>query len=334
MNNPNTKYFIIITLIAISNLLLLFYLKYEQNGLDFNEFSLFKVGNLINVIFTFLIISGCCLLTIKNTANLKILTSISVIYFIPLIIVLILKFSNFHYSDSYLLSYPLKKIIPLLLLLMNQILQLYIIVFSFLFYLNGKNTSYFTSILYVIIAIIFLVGISFYSTFKIDEKHFSKNNPYDIGIVFGAAVWSGNKPSPIFKGRIEKGFELFEKGIIKKIQLTGGNAPGEVSEARAAINYLTKNKHLNKKDILIEEKTTTTNEQIKFIKENIAGKVKGKKIVFISDNFHLKRILEMADFFNLKAVGVASGYKLTWKKSLFYRLRDSIGLLLFWIFGI
>jgi len=330
MHNPTLKYFAIITLIAVSNLLLILFLKYNQNGLAFKEFSLFKIGNLINITITLLVIVGS-FLHIKNSACLKNLLIVSIIYFIPIIIVFFLKFSHFHYTENYLLGYPYRKIIPLIFLLVNQVLQLYIIVFAFLFYFNGTKASYFISFLYVVMLIIILVGISFYSTFNINTNRFNKNKPYDIGIVFGAAVWSGNKPSPIFRGRIEKGFKLFEKGIIKKIQLTGGNAPGEVSEARAAIEYLKRNKHINTRNILIEEKTTTTNEQIKYIKENFGRK---KKILFISDNFHLKRILEMANFFNLDAVGVASDYKLTWKKSLFYRFRDCIGLLLFWIFGI
>ena len=334
MDNANTKYLIFIILIAISNLLLLFYFKYSQNGLAIEEFKLLKIGNLINLFFSILLIISCLLLYTKDSNNFKMLLFLSIVYFFPLIMLLILKFNDVHYSQTYLLGYPLKKIVPLLLLLVNQIIQLYLIVFTFLLYFKNGKLLYVTAALYVLGVIILLVGISFASTFIIKEKQIGKTKPYDIGIVFGAAVWSGNKPSPIFEGRIEKGFELFKKGIIKKIQLTGGNAPGEVSEARAAINYLKKNKHINTNNILIEEKTTTTNEQIKYIKEKLVSKNSETKIIFISDNFHLKRILEMADFFNLHAVGIASDYRLSLKKSLYYRFRDSVGLLLFWIFGV
>ncbi len=333
MDNSNTKYLMITLLIAISNLLLLYYFKYSQNGLSFREFNLLKIGNLINLSFTALLLFGHILLYLKSqSVNFKLLLTISFIYFIPLVLLLLLKLFNYKFPQGYLFNYPYKKIIPLFFLLANQIIQLYLIALVFFSYFNCEKIRYINSFFCVIGIIFLLVIISFITTFRINKKQIG-NVHYDIGIVFGAAVWSGNKPSPIFKGRIEKGFELYRKGIIKKIQLTGGNAPGEVSEARAAINYLKKNKNLDKKNILIEEKTTTTNEQIKYIKERLLNNNQNK-ILFISDNFHLKRILEMADFFNINAIGVASDYKLSWKKSLFYRFRDSIGLLLFWIFGI
>ncbi len=333
MDNSNTKYFLITLLIAISNLLLLYYFKYSQNGLSLKEFNLLKIGNLINLSFVLVLSIGLILLFIKNqNTNFRLFFTLSIIYFIPIILLFILKLIDYKYSQGYLFHYPYKKVIPLLLLLANQLLQLYLIVLVISSYFNCNKIRYFNSFFCVIAFIGLLVFISFVTSFRINNKEL-KNIRYDIGIVFGAAVWSGNKPSPIFRGRIEKGFELYKKGIIKKIQLTGGNAPGEISEARAATNYLKNNKHLNENNILSEEKTTTTNEQIKFIKENLLNNKKSK-IIFISDNFHLKRILEMADFFNIEAVGVASDYKLSWKKSLFYRFRDSIGLLLFWIFGI
>ena len=84
--------------------------------------------------------------------------------------------------------------------------------------------------------------LSFLFTFKIDKYNSQKDKTnFDYGIILGAAVWSGNKPSPIFRGRIKKGAELFKQKIINKIHLTGGNAPGEISEAKAALNYLVSN---------------------------------------------------------------------------------------------
>ena len=150
----------------------------------------------------------------------------------------------------------------------------------------------------------------------------------------GAAVWSKNKPSPIFSRRIDKGADLLLKNKIKRLQLTGGNAPGEISEARAAFNYITKYYNLKTENILIEETTSTTNEQIRFMRNKVVNSNDRNSIVFISDQFHLKRISEMADFYNLNAKVIASEYKLNYQNSLYYRFRDSIGLVLFWLFAV
>ena len=126
--------------------------------------------------------------------------------------------------------------------------------------------------------------------------------------------------------------ELLNNKRIFKIQLTGSNAPGEISEARTAYNYglnLGIKKHL----MLIEENTTTTTEQILFIK-NQFPRSHGTTVLIISDQFHLTRALEICKFYNVKGVAVASDYDLVWKKLLYYRFRESVALLLFWLFAI
>ncbi|MCB0746652.1 MAG: YdcF family protein [Ignavibacteriae bacterium] len=176
---------------------------------------------------------------------------------------------------------------------------------------------------------------TFFYTFFTSEYNLDRNGKkFDYGIILGAAVWSGNKPSPIFMGRIDKGAELLKNKVINKIQLTGGNAPGELSEAEAALKYLQSMHKLSPKNIEVENLTSTTNEQIKFVKSNLENGDKSKKFIIISDEFHLKRVEEMVDFYNLNAEVISSNYKLNFQKSFYYRLRDSIGLIIFWFFGL
>ena len=158
---------------------------------------------------------------------------------------------------------------------------------------------------------------------KITEKE------YDYGCIPGAAVWKKNKPSPIFEARIRKALELYRKNYYKKIILTGGNAPGEISEAEAAQKYLV-NLGVNKKDIILEKETSTTSEQIKYLKKYFSN----KKILIVSDGFHLSRITQIAKFFNLKVEGVSSDYTMTLEKAIYYRTRETVALLMFWLFAI
>ena len=156
---------------------------------------------------------------------------------------------------------------------------------------------------------------------------------YDVAIVLGAAVWSSNQPSPVFQGRIEKAVELYKLGLVKNIQFTGGNAPGEIPEAEAALRYITKF-NIDSSDIFTEIESSTTSDQIKFIKFEITKNFKYKNILIISDQFHLRRVLEICKFFNIEAAGVSSDYEIKWHDLIFYRVRESVGLLLFWFFAI
>ncbi|PID58713.1 MAG: hypothetical protein CR986_07580 [Ignavibacteriae bacterium] len=337
--NSKKKYIYFTILVSIINLILIFLLKYYGNDLSFNNFSLLKVGNFLNISFTTILILTSLYLLKKiskiSEIHFKIVFFLSISYFLPLLILFFLNLLHFEFSDKYLFGYPFRKIIPLLFFLFSQLLQFYVIFILLSFAFKRRLTLYFYSFFYVGILVTLLLVFSFLSTYNVKEHNFKlPENKLDYGIVLGAAVWSNNKPSTLFMARIDKCALLYLNNNIEKIHLTGGSAPGEVSEAKSAFLYLTEKYKITPGDIILEEKTSTTNEQIRYIKTKFNIFTTKKKYLFISDKFHLKRISEMIDFYNLNAEVISSDYNLTLNKTFYYRLRDSIGLLLFWFFAI
>lgn len=335
----NNRYIFFVAIIGLLNLLLIYFIKYSSNHLSIIDFNITKTGNLINLFITVFMITGCLLLLTKKIeskdGHFKFLSILSILYLIPLILVMLFNLINFKFAQSILFGYPLKKIIPIILYLINQLLFFYIIFIIWFIYFGQNMMAYLYSILAETLMIVLFLFVSFTFTFMVTEHDYKTNNSkYDFGIILGAAVWRSNKPSPVFTGRIDKGAALLTDNVIERIQLTGGHAPGEVSEARAAYNYLRDKYKLPANKILMEELTSTTNEQIRFIKNKIAKTDESLKYLFISDHFHLQRIAQMADFYNLNAKVISSEYKLNFQKSLYYRLRDSVGLILFWLFAI
>lgn len=212
-------------------------------------------------------------------------------------------------------------------------IKIYIITLLVNLFFNSGIVVYLKSLLTTLFVFIISVALVYFFTTKngYDNIEILQSNK-TIAVVLGAAVWN-DAPSTLFKGRIEKANELLQEHKISKIQLTGSNAPGEISEAKAAFNYGLKlgiRRHL----MNVEENTTTTSEQIKFIKKHIVNSRKYNNILIVSDQFHLTRVLEICKFFDVKAEGVASDYNLTSQKLLYYRLRESIALLIFWLFAI
>ena len=122
---------------------------------------------------------------------------------------------------------------------------------------------------------------------------------YDAGVILGAAVWSGDKPSPVFRERIKKGYELLKNGTVEFLVLTGGNAPNELTEAEVGKRELLK-LGADPTRIVLEEHTSSTVEQILFIRDELT-KQGWTSFVIISDQFHLKRALEICAFNNIKA---------------------------------
>jgi uncharacterized SAM-binding protein YcdF (DUF218 family) len=60
----------------------------------------------------------------------------------------------------------------------------------------------------------------------------------DVIVIFGAAQYAGH-PSPVYRARLDHGFELFEKGMAPVVITTGGAAQDpEFSEGGVGRDYL------------------------------------------------------------------------------------------------
>ncbi len=170
--------------------------------------------------------------------------------------------------------------------------------------------------------------------YKDDTKTLTESKKtVDAGTVLGAAVWGGNRPSPVLRERINKGYELFQQGMIKNIILTGGGAPGEMTEAEVSKNELLK-KGVPERNIYIENKSNSTLEQISYLNNNLYKKNNWKEIVVISDNFHLLRTKQICKFFGINAYTVSSDTPLSTESSFNFCIKESFAVILFWLFGI
>ncbi len=159
---------------------------------------------------------------------------------------------------------------------MKKIKKIAIIVFAFI-------------ILYIIIT---AISINQYS--KKDEKCKS-----EVAIVLGAATYKG-KVSPVYQERINHAIDLYFEGYVQKIIMTGGKAKGNnVSDAYAAKQYaLTKG--VPNEDILIEEKSTITQENL--YNANIIMKDNNmSNAIIVSDPLHMKRSMMLAKDIGIKA---------------------------------
>jgi uncharacterized SAM-binding protein YcdF (DUF218 family) len=120
----------------------------------------------------------------------------------------------------------------------------------------------------------------------------SSDGPSDAAIVLGAAVW-GTNVSPVFKERINHGIDLYRKGRVRKLIFTGGQGnPGEPTESSAARDYALQ-LGIPAGDILIEEKSHTTYENILYA-EQLTNAHGLRKVLIVSDPLHMKRAVAMA----------------------------------------
>jgi len=124
-----------------------------------------------------------------------------------------------------------------------------------------------------------------YSSVAVDKQA-------DAAVVLGAAVWSQNV-SPVFRERINHAVDLYRKGKVRKLIFTGGQGnSNEPTEAAAASSYAQAN-GIPIQDILVEQKSHTTFENIVNAKQ-LADANSLKTVLIVSDPMHMKRAMTMA----------------------------------------
>lgn len=328
---------LIITLIVLLDAALLFYLKYSNHHLSFHDFSLAKIGNILNLIFTSFTILGIFTLYFK-----KVNITTSVVYLLIgflnlfLLSIVVINFITIPSREYYLLSLSFAQVLIISVFSLFQFTQFFLILIAWQKIFKIEKLAYLRAL---VNCIFIAMGLLVFTLIFINSGSRSKANTLaiinksNVAVVLGAAVWSDNKPSPSLAFRVDKAAELYKNGIVDKIQLTGGNAPGELSEAEVSLNHIMK-KGIDKKDVWIEKSTTSTIEQVRFIKNDLIKKRDMKSVTIISDIYHLQRAKEICKFYNINAKVSASDLNLKTDKIIFYQLRECVALLLFWLFAL
>jgi uncharacterized SAM-binding protein YcdF (DUF218 family) len=321
-------------LLVVIDLLLLWHVKYHLHGMSYKDFRISFIGNIFNLIISSLIFLGVIIVYfLKKEKKYKHLVVYSILMTSFLVLGIISAYGYFPFSKNYLLGHPFPEVITDFFFSAFQFIQFMFLSTIWINIFGGRELVIVkASVQAVFIVILFLLFSFFYlHRSNLNDKISSKQN--NVAVVFGAAVWSKNIPSPTLAGRVDKAADLYKSGIASKIQLTGGKAPGELTEAEVSLQRL-KDKNIDTSDIWLEEKTSSTNEQVRFIKENLIKDKKLSKIILVSDSFHLIRIREICRFFNVQADLQPSGLNLSFDKKIYYKMRESVALLIFWFFAL
>jgi uncharacterized SAM-binding protein YcdF (DUF218 family) len=114
----------------------------------------------------------------------------------------------------------------------------------------------------------------------------------DAAIVLGAAVW-GDKPSPVFRERINHAINLYKNGDVRTIIFTGGvGESNEPAESIVGKHYAIAH-GVNKADILTETESRTTQQNLKNA-QKVALSHQLTNFLIVSDPIHMKRSVSMA----------------------------------------
>jgi uncharacterized SAM-binding protein YcdF (DUF218 family) len=121
----------------------------------------------------------------------------------------------------------------------------------------------------------------------------------DAAIVLGAASY-GNKPSPVFRERINHAVWLYQHGYVKKIIFTGARDSGNEPAASTVASLYAEGRGVPLQDILGEDQSTTTEENLSRARD-LAIKNGLRTFLIVSDPLHMKRAMMLAEELGLAA---------------------------------
>ena len=158
-------------------------------------------------------------------------------------------------------------------------------------------------VIILIIAAVLVFGINAYvklSTKKqiIEDNNYSNLEDVDCIIVLGAGIW-GDKPSPMLEDRLLKSIELYKNNVSDKIIMSGDHGTKEYDGVNVMKSYAIEN-GVESQDIFMDHAGFSTYESIYRAKEIFGA----KKVVIVTQKYHLYRALYIANELGIEAYGV------------------------------
>ena len=148
-----------------------------------------------------------------------------------------------------------------------------------------KSPKIFRLIYYILVSI-FLISFFIVESFIIGNMNAIPRHDLDYVVVLGAGL-RGSTPSNPLRQRINKAFEYMSENENTIVIASGGQGPDEaISEAECIKNYLI-DMGADPDRILLENQSTSTDENIRFSFKIINSE--DKKVGIISNGFHMFR---------------------------------------------
>ncbi len=153
------------------------------------------------------------------------------------------------------------------------------------------------------LALAIVLGINWFVLIS-TKKQIISNNDYaklenvDCIVVLGAKIW-GDEPSPMLNDRLEEAIKLYQEGVAPKILMSGDHGQKDYDEVNVMKTFAI-NKGVASENIFMDHAGFSTYDSIYRAKEIFQA----KKIIIVTQKYHLYRALYIANSLGLDAYGV------------------------------
>ena len=121
----------------------------------------------------------------------------------------------------------------------------------------------------------------------------------DAIVVMGAAQYDG-RPSPVLLARLDHALALYQRGLSPLVVVTGGKQPGDrFTEAAVGARFLV-DRGVPQTSIMQEPEGRTSWQSLQAVAALVRARG-GRRVLLVSDPYHERRIVGMADDLGLRA---------------------------------
>ena len=160
-------------------------------------------------------------------------------------------------------------------------------------------------IIFIIVIILLILAINIFVVFSTKNNIITEESAKDLKgmdciLILGAGVW-GDKPSPMLEDRLVQGVSLYNNGVAPKIIVSGDHGTEEYDEVNIMKQFAI-DKGVPSEDIFMDHAGFSSYDSIYRAKEIFGA----KKILIVTQKYHLYRALYIADKLEIEAYGVGS----------------------------
>lgn len=126
----------------------------------------------------------------------------------------------------------------------------------------------------------------------------------DCILVLGCGVWGDGRPSHMLEDRLKRGLELYDLGASQKLLMSGDHGQLDYDEVNVMKAYAVE-AGVSADAVFMDHAGFSTYESMYRAKEIFQA----KKIIIVSQEYHLYRAIYIAQRLGLDAYGVAADYR-------------------------
>lgn len=140
---------------------------------------------------------------------------------------------------------------------------------------------------------------------------------YEAILILGAGIW-GHAPSPMLQDRLDAGITLYKAGVAPRLLMSGDDSGPSHNEVQVMKDYAT-SRGVPADAIFMDHAGFSTYESAMRAKEVFHA----RKLVLVSQAYHLYRALYLADSVGIEAVGCRAAPRI-FRHELYYQTREAL----------